>query len=186
MTLTAPRPTEARGRTRSVLARAFGITAVMSAGGSLLGLFRDLLLARYFGAGQGTDAFLVAWTVPETAAPLLIEDAMAFLMVPAFSLALSAEDTPQDPQIPTPRTRLVRASQTLPTAPGHAPTKGREELRAQSPTSRTVPTAPSPAPTKGRGELRAQPPTSRTLPPPRTPAPAPTPAVSDLVAATLP
>ena len=156
MTLTAPRPTEARGRARSVLARAFGITAVMSAGGSLLGLFRDLLLARYFGAGQGTDAFLVAWTVPETAAPLLIEDAMAFLMVPAFSLALSAEDAPQEPQapqVPTPRTRLVRASQAAP---------------------------------QGREELRDQPPTSRTLPTPRTPASTPTPAVADLVAATLP
>ena len=91
MTLTAPRPTEPRSPARSVLARAFGITALMSAGGSLLGLLRDLLLARYFGADQGTDAFLVAWTVPETAAPLLIEDAMAFLMVPAFSLAMAAE-----------------------------------------------------------------------------------------------
>ncbi|TDU03577.1 putative peptidoglycan lipid II flippase [Streptomyces sp. 846.5] len=155
MTLTAPRPTETRGRARSVLARAFGITAVMSAGGSLLGLLRDLLLARYFGAGRGTDAFLVSWTVPETAAPLLIEDAMAFLMVPAFSLALSAEPetAQQPPQVPTPRSRLVRASASVPAAPDHA--------------------AP-----KGRGELRDQPPTPRT--------PAPTPAVADLVGATLP
>lgn len=67
---------------RGFLAKAFGITAVLSAAGSALGLLRDLLLARYFGANQGTDAFLVAWTVPETAAPLLIEDAMSFLMVP--------------------------------------------------------------------------------------------------------
>lgn len=71
------------------LARAFGITVLLSAGGSVLGLLRDLLLARFFGAGPATDAFLVAWTVPETAAPLLIEDAMAFLTVPAFSAALS-------------------------------------------------------------------------------------------------
>ena len=90
MTLTTPRPTGTRSAARSVLARAFGITALLSAGGSLLGLLRDLLLARYFGADQGTDAFLVSWTVPETAAPLLIEDAMAFLMVPAFSLAIAA------------------------------------------------------------------------------------------------
>ena len=160
MTLTAPRPTETRGRARSVLARAFGVTAVMSAGGSLLGLFRDLLLARYFGAGQGTDAFLVAWTVPETAAPLLIEDAMAFLMVPAFSLALSAEQDPApQPHVPTPRSRLVRASETVATAPG-------------------------PAAPQGRGELRGQPPTTRTLPIDTNPAPAP--AVADLVAATLP
>ncbi|MFC1419734.1 murein biosynthesis integral membrane protein MurJ [Streptacidiphilus cavernicola] len=96
MTLTTPRPTGTRSAARSVLARAFGITALLSAGGSLLGLLRDLLLARYFGADQGTDAFLVAWTVPETAAPLLIEDAMAFLMVPAFSLAIAAEKAGQE------------------------------------------------------------------------------------------
>lgn len=90
MTLTAPRPTETPRSARSFLARAFGITALLSAGGSLLGLLRDLLLARFYGADRGTDAFLVSWTVPETAAPLLIEDAMAFLMVPAFSQALAA------------------------------------------------------------------------------------------------
>uniref|UniRef100_UPI0006980EEE lipid II flippase MurJ n=1 Tax=Kitasatospora aureofaciens TaxID=1894 RepID=UPI0006980EEE len=92
------------------LAKAFGITAVLSAAGSGLGLLRDLLLARYFGASQGTDAFLVAWTVPETAAPLLIEDAMSFLMVPAFALALVLRE--EDPDAPDPVRHLVRA--TLP------------------------------------------------------------------------
>ncbi|WP_052682399.1 lipid II flippase MurJ [Saccharothrix sp. ST-888] len=92
------------------LARAFGVTALLSAAGSALGLLRDLLLARYFGANQGTDAFLVAWTVPETAAPLLIEDAMAFLMVPAFSLALVLRE--ERPDQADPVRQLVRA--TLP------------------------------------------------------------------------
>ncbi|OIV35991.1 hypothetical protein BIV57_18620 [Mangrovactinospora gilvigrisea] len=78
----AAAPPRRRGRG---LLRATGVTAVLSAAGSILGLLRDLLIARYFGATRDTDAFLVAWTVPETAAPLLIEDAMAFLMVPAFS-----------------------------------------------------------------------------------------------------
>ncbi|MEU3574759.1 lipid II flippase MurJ, partial [Kitasatospora sp. NPDC036755] len=95
---------------RGFLAKAFGITAVLSAAGSGLGLLRDLLLARYFGANQGTDAFLVAWTVPETAAPLLIEDAMSFLMVPAFALALVLRE--EDPDAPDPVRQLVCA--TLP------------------------------------------------------------------------
>ncbi|GAA0697795.1 lipid II flippase MurJ [Kitasatospora atroaurantiaca] len=95
---------------RDFLAKAFGVTALLSAAGSALGLLRDLLLARYFGANQGTDAFLVAWTVPETAAPLLIEDAMAFLMVPAFSLALVLRE--ERPQGPDPVRQLARA--TLP------------------------------------------------------------------------
>ncbi|MFF2955763.1 lipid II flippase MurJ [Kitasatospora sp. NPDC057965] len=113
--LPAPRPAPAAaapttGPRRGFLAKAFGVTAVLSAAGSALGLLRDLLLARYFGANQGTDAFLVAWTVPETAAPLLIEDAMSFLMVPAFALALVLRE--ERPDGPDPVRQLVRA--TLP------------------------------------------------------------------------
>ncbi|MFF7458372.1 lipid II flippase MurJ [Kitasatospora sp. NPDC008115] len=110
-TLPAPRQAPSgAGPRRGFLAKAFGVTAVLSAAGSALGLLRDLLLARYFGANQGTDAFLVAWTVPETAAPLLIEDAMSFLMVPAFALALVLRE--ERPDGPDPVRQLVRA--TLP------------------------------------------------------------------------
>ncbi|MGP3990973.1 murein biosynthesis integral membrane protein MurJ [Streptomyces sp. 3N207] len=71
------------------LARAAAVTAGLTAAGSLCGLLRDQAIAQLFGADAGTDAFLVAWTVPELAATLLIEDAMALVLVPAFSLALS-------------------------------------------------------------------------------------------------
>ncbi len=71
------------------LARAALVTAVLSVAGSVLGLVRDQALARLFGAGGETDAFLVAWTVPEFAATLLIEDGLAFALVPMFSLALA-------------------------------------------------------------------------------------------------
>nr|WP_241839663.1 lipid II flippase MurJ [Streptomyces sp. CB02058] len=56
---------------------------------ALLGLVRDQAIARLFGASHASDAFLIAWTVPEMAATLLIEDGMALLLVPAFSLALT-------------------------------------------------------------------------------------------------
>ncbi|MFF6863319.1 murein biosynthesis integral membrane protein MurJ [Streptomyces ardesiacus] len=88
-----PRPESApsaEGRSSgSFLARAALVTAVLSVAGSVLGLVRDQALARLFGAGGGTDAFLVAWTVPEFAATLLIEDGLAFALVPMFSLALA-------------------------------------------------------------------------------------------------
>ncbi|GAA4026443.1 murein biosynthesis integral membrane protein MurJ [Streptomyces plumbiresistens] len=71
------------------LAKAALVTAVLSVAGAVLGLVRDQALARLFGAGRETDAFLVAWTVPEFAATLLIEDGLAFALVPAFSLALA-------------------------------------------------------------------------------------------------
>ncbi|MFC0053619.1 murein biosynthesis integral membrane protein MurJ [Streptomyces actinomycinicus] len=85
--------------TRRFLARATLITAGLSVAAALLGLVRDQSLARLFGAGRDTDAFLVAWTVPEFAATLLIEDGLAFALIPAFSKALArrAQGAPGDP-----------------------------------------------------------------------------------------
>ncbi|WP_406445287.1 murein biosynthesis protein MurJ [Streptomyces sp. NBC_01613] len=74
---------------RRFLARATLLSAALSMAGAVLGLGRDQALAHLFGAGAETDAFLVAWTVPELAATLLIEDGMAFVLVPAFSAALA-------------------------------------------------------------------------------------------------
>ncbi|MGW2647721.1 lipid II flippase MurJ [Streptomyces sp. NPDC001393] len=79
-------PGAASGR---FLAKATLISAVLSVAGALLGLGRDQALAHFFGAGADTDAFLVAWTVAETAATLLIDAGMAYVLVPAFSVALA-------------------------------------------------------------------------------------------------
>ncbi|GGV44793.1 membrane protein [Streptomyces longisporoflavus] len=81
------------------LAKAALVTALLTVAGSVLGLVRDQALARFFGAGSETDAFLVAWTVPELATTLLIEDGLAFALVPAFSMALArrAEGAGRDP-----------------------------------------------------------------------------------------
>nr|WP_254405677.1 lipid II flippase MurJ [Streptomyces sp. AC627_RSS907] len=77
------------GLSRKFLARATLVTASLSIAGSLLGLVRDQSLARLFGAGSDTDAFLVAWTVPELASTVLIEEGLALVLIPAFSLALA-------------------------------------------------------------------------------------------------
>jgi putative peptidoglycan lipid II flippase len=71
------------------IVRATALATGLTMLGALLGLGRDLTLAHFFGATGQTDAFLVAWTVPETASPLLIEGAMAYLMVPIFVRALA-------------------------------------------------------------------------------------------------
>ncbi|MFD6531670.1 murein biosynthesis integral membrane protein MurJ [Streptomyces sp. NPDC060184] len=71
------------------LARAAAATAGLTLVGAVLGLLRDQTVAHLFGAGGDSDAFLVAWTVPEMAATLLIEDGMALLLVPAFSQVLA-------------------------------------------------------------------------------------------------
>ncbi|WP_214321159.1 lipid II flippase MurJ [Nonomuraea sediminis] len=67
---------------------AASLTMILTALGSMFGFGRDLLVAGMFGASASTDAFMVAWTVPETAAPLLIEGALSYLLIPAFSRRL--------------------------------------------------------------------------------------------------
>jgi putative peptidoglycan lipid II flippase len=61
-----------------------GITSV----GTLLGFVRDLIIARYFGASGETDAFLIAWMIPETAVPLVMEGSMLLLLMPLFAREL--------------------------------------------------------------------------------------------------
>ncbi|MER5973108.1 lipid II flippase MurJ [Streptomyces sp. NPDC002055] len=100
----APRPGE------RFVARAAAVTAVLTAAGALFGLVRDQLIAHLFGASGETDAFLVAWTVPEIAATLLIEDAMALVMIPAFSLALSRRAAGSADAVPDPVGGLVAAT----------------------------------------------------------------------------
>ena len=101
-------------RRRNVLLHGAMITGAAFAVSTVLGLVRDLLLAGFFGANGSTDAFLVAWTLPENAVPLLIDNAMALLLVPVFTQALreraAAGTGPGDPRDPV--GRLVAA--TLP------------------------------------------------------------------------
>ncbi|RPK87731.1 lipid II flippase MurJ [Streptomyces sp. ADI98-10] len=99
-------------RLGSFLARAAAGTAVLTVLGAVLGLVRDQAIARYFGASDASDAFLIAWTVPEMAATLLIEDGMALLLVPAFSLALTRRAAGEGGPGPDPVRDLVAA--TLP------------------------------------------------------------------------
>nr|WP_234363175.1 lipid II flippase MurJ [Streptomyces formicae] len=103
-------PARDKASSGSFLAKAALVTAALSVAGSLLGLVRDQALAHYFGASTDTDAFLVAWTLPELAATLLIEDGLAFFLVPAFSLALArrADATGGDPVRALVRTSLPR------------------------------------------------------------------------------
>ncbi|MGY1454639.1 lipid II flippase MurJ [Streptomyces sp. SS8] len=114
---------------RRFVARAAAATAVLTAAGSFFGLVRDQTIAHLFGAGSETDAFLVSWTVPEFASTILIEDAMALVLVPAFSLALSRRaavraageggtgtpfpDNPENPENPADPVRALLAA-TLP------------------------------------------------------------------------
>ncbi|TXS35391.1 murein biosynthesis integral membrane protein MurJ [Streptomyces sp. t39] len=90
-----PRQAARSGRLGRGLVRAAVVSGVLTVAGAVLGLLRDQTIAHLFGASSESDAFLIAWTVPELAATLLIEDAMALLLVPAFSHALARRDEPE-------------------------------------------------------------------------------------------
>ncbi|MEU2900623.1 murein biosynthesis integral membrane protein MurJ [Streptomyces sp. NPDC001273] len=114
----SPVPPQGPAASRGFLARAALVTAALSIAGSVLGLVRDQSLARLFGAGSDTDAFLVAWTVPEIAATLLIEDGLAIALIPAFSVALArrARGVPGDPVRDLVRATLPRLCLAFATA----------------------------------------------------------------------
>lgn len=72
-------------------------TAAVVAGivllGNSLGFVRDLVIAGLFGASIRTDAFLVAWTVPEVTSTLLLEGAMVFAFVPLLTAEIQRNGT---------------------------------------------------------------------------------------------
>ncbi|NEY36267.1 hypothetical protein GTU99_29620 [Streptomyces sp. PRKS01-65] len=120
---------------RRFLARAALLTAALSVAASVLGLARDQALARLFGAGSETDAFLVAWTVPEFAATLLIEDGLAFALIPMFSLALArrAQGAPGDPVRTLVTTTLPRLALAFSTVAALAVVLAPQLVRALAP-----------------------------------------------------
>ncbi|WP_432509818.1 lipid II flippase MurJ [Kineococcus sp. SYSU DK001] len=74
----APAPPDRRARDAALV-------AAVTVASSLLGLLRDTAIAGLFGASAASDAFFVAWTVPETVTPLLNESGLALLLTPLFA-----------------------------------------------------------------------------------------------------
>src|SRR2546422_8923816 len=65
--------------------RALGGIAGATLLSRLLGFVRDMVVARAFGAGPITDAFFVAFRIPNILRRLLAEGALATAMIPVFT-----------------------------------------------------------------------------------------------------
>src|SRR5712691_11039374 len=65
--------------------RALGGIASATLLSRLLGFVRDMIVARAFGAGPLTDAFFVAFRIPNILRRLLAEGALSTAMIPVFS-----------------------------------------------------------------------------------------------------
>jgi putative peptidoglycan lipid II flippase len=58
----------------------------------VLGMVRDMLMARYVGAGLASDAFLIAWRLPNLFRALFAEGAFAAVFVPMFNRRMAEAD----------------------------------------------------------------------------------------------
>ena len=67
------------------LLRAFAAVSSMTFISRILGFVRDMLIARIFGAGMATDAFFVAFRIPNLLRRLFAEGAFSLAFVPILS-----------------------------------------------------------------------------------------------------
>ncbi|WP_097462280.1 murein biosynthesis integral membrane protein MurJ [Mangrovitalea sediminis] len=79
-------PTSAAGTRRTPgLLRSSGTVGLMTMLSRVLGLVRDMVIARYFGATSGADAFFVAFRIPNFMRRLFAEGAFSQAFVPVLS-----------------------------------------------------------------------------------------------------
>src|SRR5260370_2488423 len=69
--------------------RAVGVIAAATLASRILGFARDMVVARAFGAGPVTDAFFVAFRIPNLLRRLLAEGALSPAFVPLFTASLT-------------------------------------------------------------------------------------------------
>lgn len=62
----------------------------------VLGMVRDMLMARFVGAGLASDAFLIAWRLPNLFRALFAEGAFAAVFVPMFNRTMAEADAERD------------------------------------------------------------------------------------------
>ena len=70
----------------------------------ILGFVRDMLMARFVGAGFASDAFLIAWRLPNLFRALFAEGAFSAAFVPMFNRMIG-KDPETDEKKPLPGQR---------------------------------------------------------------------------------
>lgn len=75
------------------LLKATGTIGGLTLVSRVLGMVRDMLMARYVGAGLASDAFLIAWRLPNLFRALFAEGAFAAVFVPFFNRRMAEADS---------------------------------------------------------------------------------------------
>ncbi|MCB0322407.1 MAG: murein biosynthesis integral membrane protein MurJ [Bdellovibrionales bacterium] len=74
------------------VARATGVVGLLTVVSRVFGLLRDVVVAVYFGAGYSTDAFFVAFKIPNLLRRLVAEGSLAATFVPVFTDELNKSE----------------------------------------------------------------------------------------------
>lgn len=79
------------GSEKKTMTRAAGVIGLATLLSRILGFVRDMVIARFFGAGLLSDAFFVAFRIPNLLRRLLAEGSLSIAFVPVFSDYLSRD-----------------------------------------------------------------------------------------------
>ena len=79
---------EAQRAVQEGVVRAVGVIGAATLASRVLGFLRDMVVARAFGAGPVTDAFFVAFRIPNLLRRLLAEGALSTAIIPVFTESL--------------------------------------------------------------------------------------------------
>ncbi len=81
------------------IARAAGVLTVATMTSRVAGLVRDMVVAAVFGAGMVTDAFFVAFTIPNLLRRFFAEGSLTAAFVPTFTDVLQHQGTAEARQV---------------------------------------------------------------------------------------
>ena len=82
-----------RNSENSRVARAAGVVGLATMASRIFGFIRDMVVAAFFGAGLATDAFFVAFRIPNLLRRLLGEGSLTVSFVPVFTEYLKKRST---------------------------------------------------------------------------------------------
>jgi len=74
-----------RDESKRTISRATGVMAMATLTSRIAGLIRDMVIGRIFGAGFATDAFFMAFTIPNLLRRFFAEGSLTAAFVPTFS-----------------------------------------------------------------------------------------------------
>ncbi len=101
------RENSASTRDNADVTRAAGVVGMATLCSRILGYARDMVMASFFGAGLASDAFIVAFRVPNLLRRLFGEGSLSIAFVPVFTACLSHQGRAEAERLASSALRLV-------------------------------------------------------------------------------